>query len=113
MLGFAITGGVWGLLGGAVMGIPLSRAKLGRGEILAGLALMEAGTYAGWKLLNEPKLIYFSNRVDKPREELWFGLALGGVALLGWLWRRRAGCVAGAMALWGLLWGSRAGRRSR
>ena len=39
-----------------------------------------------WLAVSEqPKLIYFSNRLDRPREELWAGLWLGGLLLLGWL----------------------------
>jgi hypothetical protein len=79
ILGFAIKGGVWGLHGGASLGIAL--APLSRKRILASLGAMGFATYAGWKLINEPKLIYFSNLHDKPRAELWAGLLLGGAAL--------------------------------
>ena len=42
-------------------------------------------------MVNAPKLVYFSDRLDKPREELWVGLLLGGLMLLAWLsWRADA-----------------------
>src|SRR5690349_12529798 len=50
---------------------------------------MIAGTWLGWQFLNNPKAIYFSNRLDRPREEVWAGLWLGGLLLLAWL-RSRA-----------------------
>jgi len=62
-----------GLLGGAIIGIGLTRERYANKDLMAGFALMVAGTYAGWKLINEPKLIYFSDRYDKPRPELWAG----------------------------------------
>ena len=48
-------------------------------------ALLPLGSMAlGWAAINEPKLLYFSNRLDSPREEVWAGLLLGGYSdLLG------------------------------
>ena len=34
---------------------------------------------AGWKLINEPKRIYFSDLYDRPRAELWAGLLIGAL----------------------------------
>lgn len=89
LLGLGVKGAVWGLLGGGVIGLALVRRQYRRSDIVAGCALLCAGTYAGWKLINEPKLIYFSNRYDQPRPEIWAGLLLGGLALLAYLWWRR------------------------
>ena len=89
--GFAVKGGVWGMLGGAVMGIALLRDRLPPVEVGTGLALLVGGTWLGWKAVNEPKLIYFSNRLDRPRPEVWAGLLCGALVLLAWLmWRGRA-----------------------
>jgi hypothetical protein len=82
MTGFTIKGAVWGLLGGACLGIAFTRQQHRTSRFLTGLLLMAAGTYAGWKLVNQPKRIYFSYLLDRPREELWAGLLLGGVLLL-------------------------------
>ena len=63
--------------------------------------LMVFGTWLGWQFLNNPKLIYFSNRLDRPREELWAGLWLGGLLLLAWLRSR----VPSMFALYGAIGG--------
>ena len=83
--GLAVKGAVWGLLGGAVLALALVRHRFSFKQIVIGLLAMGLATQAGWKLINQPKLIYFSNPIDKPRPELWAGLALGAIALLGWL----------------------------
>jgi hypothetical protein len=101
ILGFGIKGAVWGLLGGALIGAALARVDAKR--IAIGLALMVLGTWIGWKLIDDPKLLYFSNRLDKPREEVWAGLTLGGLFLLGWLrdrvtaWFALAGAIGGGI----------------
>lgn len=84
-LGFTIKGAVWGLLGGALIGIALQRQRYSTRQLLTSFAIMVLGTWIGWRFLNYPKLIYFSNQLDKPREELWAGLWLGALLLLAWL----------------------------
>ena len=101
MLGFVIKGASWGLLGGAFIGIALDRQRHATTQLLAGFAIMVVGTWLGWRYLNSPKLIYFSNRLDMPREELWAGLWLGGLLLLAWL-RSRAPSL---FALYGAIGG--------
>jgi len=102
LVGLALKGAVWGLLGGAVIGAALERPGIRRRDLLIAIAAGIAGTHAGWKIVNEPKLLYFSDPVNKPREELWAGLLLAGLAFLGWLWRHP---VPRVMALWGCLGG--------
>jgi hypothetical protein len=65
--------------------------------LIAGLGLLVAGTWAGWRLINEPKLVYFSDRLNKPRAEVWAGLIVGALAMLLWL----RGRVAWRFAGWG------------
>ncbi len=101
ILGFVIKGAAWGLLGGAFIGIALDRQRHTTAQLLAGFAIMVLGTWLGWQYLNSPKLIYFSNRLDKPREELWAGLWLGGLLLLAWLRSR----VPSLFALYGAIGG--------
>jgi hypothetical protein len=43
---------------------------------------MLIGAVVGIRFINEPKLIYFSDPVNEPRDEWWAGLLLGAVALL-------------------------------
>ena len=101
ILGFVIKGAAWGLLGGAFIGIALDRQRHTTAQLLAGFAIMVLGTWLGWQYLNSPKLIYFSNRLDLPREELWAGLWLGGLLLLAWLRSR----VPSLFALYGAIGG--------
>ncbi len=105
--GFAVKGGVWGLLGGIVMalGFLRERMRVKMRDVVVGVLGMIAATWLGWRLVNLPKLIYFSNPVDKPREEAWFGFLLGGVVLLGWLMWKGGGRAMLEMALFGLVGG--------
>lgn len=103
--GFFLKGGIWGLLGGAITGIALTRERYANKDLMAGFALMLAGTYAGWKLINEPKLIYFSDRYDRPRPELWAGLLIGALLLLAWLSWRAGARLPWSFALWGAFGG--------
>ena len=105
ILGFLVKGGVWGFLGGAILGIAFSRNQFAKKDLIAAFALMVTGTYAGWKLLNQPKLIYFSDRIEKPREELWFGLFLGALFLLLYLSYRGGARIAWSFAWLGFLGG--------
>ncbi len=84
MLGFALKGGAWGLAGGAVLGAGLLRGREGWRDrrFLWALAAMLAATWAGWRLVNAPKLVYFSDPLNKPREEVWAGLLAGALAFL-------------------------------
>lgn len=82
LLGLALKGALWGLLGGATVGLAFTIGRYSRGRMLTALLAMLAGTWAGWWFVNAPKLIYFSNRLDRPREEVWMGLALGALAML-------------------------------
>ncbi len=77
-LGLALKGAIWGALGAMV--IALGTLPLTRPVAVASL-LMLAATELGWRLINQPKLIYFSNRLDRPREEIWAGFLLAAVAL--------------------------------
>lgn len=87
LAGLALKGGVWGLLGGAFVGAGFHLASGRRGRLLPALGGMVAACAAGWALINRPKLIYFSNLADRPREEVWAGLLFGAIAFLvvyGW-----------------------------
>jgi hypothetical protein len=101
ILGFVIKGAVWGLLGGAFIGLALDRPHHTNRQLLAGFVIMSIGTWLGWRYLNNPKLVYFSNRFDQPREELWAGLWLGGLLLLAWFRSR----VPSMFALYGAIGG--------
>lgn len=102
MLGFAVKGGAWGLAGGAVLGAGLIRGRDGwkDGRFLCALAAMVAATWAGWRLVNAPKLVYFSDPLNRPREEVWAGLLAGAVAFLLCAARGRMKHLPWRFALW-------------
>lgn len=102
LLGLTVKGAIWGLLAGAVIGLGFTPRLRLVGEAAV---VMCAACWIGWKLINEPKLIYFSNRLDKPRPEIWVGFALAAVALLGWLAWRGAAQPALRFAIAGLVGG--------
>lgn len=106
MLGFALKGGAWGLLGGAAMGAAFLRERYRRLDLMFALLAMVVGTWIGWRLVDDPKLLYFSDRFDRPRPELWAGLWAGGIAFLGWLQLRGGARLPAKLAAWGALGGA-------
>jgi hypothetical protein len=106
LTGFAIKGGAWGLLGGAVLGASFTPIRHKAKDLAIAFPLLPAGAWIGWKLLNEPKLIYFSHPTDKPRPEIWAGLLCGALLFLAWLAWRGAAALPARFALWGALGGS-------
>jgi hypothetical protein len=106
LLGLTVKGAVWGFSGGLLVGLGLHQSRHRRGEIVAGLLLMVAGTAIGWALIDRPKYFYFSNRLDQPREEVWVGLLVGALALLVYLVSRRRELVSAGFAGLGALSGA-------
>lgn len=82
LLGLALKGGVWGLLGGAVVATGFLRGAFSSSRIVGAFALMVAACWAGWRFVNHPKVIYFSNLADRPREEVWAGLLAAGLTVV-------------------------------
>ncbi len=106
LLGLSVKGGIWGLIGGTFVGLGLVQRQVQRKDLLIGLGLLLAGTLIGWKLINEPRLIYFSNLHDKPRAEIWAGLLVGTLLLLGYLALKGHAKIPLSIALWGALGGA-------
>ena len=92
-LGLGLKGAIWAALAAPVILLGLRPAP--RPVALAAGAMILA-TWTGWKLINEPKLIYFSNLLDRPRPEIWAGflLAAAALAVLGGATARRWAAVA-------------------
>lgn len=82
LLGLALKGAIWGALAGAVIGMGFTPRPM---LVLGGGVVMSLATWAGWNSINEPKLIYFSNLLDKPRPEIWAGFLLAAIALVAYL----------------------------
>jgi len=109
LLGCVVKGGVWGLLGGAVLGAGLTRDRYDRTTLTIAFLITMVAFYVGVKLVNDPKLIYFSNRFDKPRDESWAGLLFAAVAFLTCLrsqGTKETFAVPFRFALWGMLGGA-------
>ncbi|MBI1317632.1 MAG: hypothetical protein GC168_01620 [Candidatus Hydrogenedens sp.] len=105
VLGTIVKGGVWGLLGGAMLGLGFIADRLTFRQVAIGLGLALAGMALGLLLINQPRLIYFSDPLNKPRNETWAGLLFAAIALLVWLRAIHAGAVPLRFALFGLAGG--------
>jgi hypothetical protein len=105
-----VKGGIWGLLGGTVLGIGLTLRQYQRKTVVTAFLIGIAAFFIGMWLINEPKWpgLYFSNREDRPRDESWAGLLATAIAILVYL-RGRGSEVLGDMPLrfarWGLIGG--------
>jgi len=107
--GTTVKGGVWGLLGGGVLGLGLIHRRLDKKTIIIAFALILIGLLIGFKLINDPKLIYFSDPVNKPRSESWGALLVGAIALLIYLkfkLKSEDFRIISRFALWGLIGGA-------
>lgn len=87
LMGTTLKGGVWGLLGGTVFALGFLYHRIPRKTLLLGFLLMLVAFLLGYKLINDPKLLYFSGP-DRPRNESWGALLLGALALL-WYYKTK------------------------
>lgn len=101
-----LKGAVWGLTGGILLGLGFMRRRYRTEELLWGFLILLALTICGRQLLDAPKIYYLSNRWDKPREEVWMGLLLGGVSLQAYLLLLKRETVSLTFAFWGMLCGA-------
>jgi hypothetical protein len=85
LTGTTLKGGVWGLLGGAMLGLGFVARSTSWRQLGLTLGVLLAGIMVGLHYVNEPKLIYFSNPIDRPRDESWAGFLLGAIAALAFL----------------------------
>jgi len=85
LTGTTIKGAVWGFLGGSMLGLGFVVSRLPSRHLAGLLGCLLCGITIGIALINAPKLIYFSNPIDKPRDESWAGLLVGAFALLTYL----------------------------
>jgi hypothetical protein len=106
LLGLAIKGGVWGLIAAPIVWLGFNHPRISPRALALPTTLFLAGTALGWRFVNHPKLIYFSDPVNKPREEVWFGLLLGGILLAAALCRELKSNLPARHAAIGLLGGA-------
>jgi len=106
LLGTVVKGGVWGLLGGSLLGLGFLAHRLTLRTVAIALLVLCVATMLGIALINQPKLIYFSDPVNKPRDEIWAGLLFGALALLAYLRSINEHLIPLRFALWGMLGGA-------
>ncbi|MBM4076527.1 MAG: hypothetical protein FJ267_12925 [Planctomycetes bacterium] len=106
LLGLTIKGAAWGLSGGAIIGMAFMRSKYRWHEIAVGLVLLLGATVLGRFLIDEPRLFYFSFHEEKPREEIWAGLTLGGLILVLYLMSLNREFLSTQFAVMGTLFGA-------
>ena len=107
-LGLTVKGGIWGLPGGIILAIGLIYHRLTKKTIIITFLLLLAGMLVGFKLINQPMIIYFSDPA-KPRPESWGALLVGAVAMLIYLKNKVESSVfkiISRFALWGLIGGA-------
>jgi hypothetical protein len=106
--GTTVKGAVWGFCSGLFVAIGLLHARLGKRIVGFGMLLFFSGMLLGFKLINDPKLIYFSDPINKPRAESWAALLAGGLLFLAWLKAKLSAAdfkVVLGFVLWGTLGG--------
>ena len=108
MAGTTLKGAVWGIGGGALLAMGIIHDRISRKHILISLLLLLLGLILGFKLINDPKLIYFSDPVNKPRSESWAGLLFGSFFLIAYLKTKLARdnfSIVARFAFWGFISG--------
>jgi hypothetical protein len=84
--GLLLKGGVWGGLGGLFIGSALGRKRYTLLQLVMAFNIALAISFVGFRLINEPRLLYFSGGDPahhvKPKTEVWAGLWCLYLALL-------------------------------
>jgi hypothetical protein len=107
ILATTLKGAVWGLLGGVVLSVGFIFQNLPKKTIIVALLIMMGGMLLGFKVVNEPMLIYFSDPAN-PRSESWAALLFGAIALLVYLKFRTSKedfLIVTRFSIWGLIGG--------
>ena len=82
LAGTSLKGGVWGLTGGLFIALGLLYPRIKTKTLLTSFLIFLIGFVIGLKLINDPKIVYFSNLFDHPRNESWAGILLASIGLL-------------------------------
>lgn len=107
-VGTSVKGAVWGLSSGLFLAVGLLHARIEKRIVVVGMLLFFVGMLLGFKLINDPKLIYFSDPINKPRAESWAAIAFGAMIFLAWLKIKLPASdfkVVLSFVLWGTLGG--------
>lgn len=84
LTGTTLKGAVWGLSAGVFLALGIIYKYVEKRTILWAIVIYVIGMIFGFKLINDPMLIYFSDRA-KPRAESWAALLFGAVLVLVYL----------------------------
>ncbi len=84
VLATTVKGSIWGMLGASVLSLGFVYNRLEKKTIVMAFLLLMFGMLMGFKLINQPMIIYFSDP-GNPRPESWGALLLGAVFLLAYL----------------------------
>jgi hypothetical protein len=109
LAGTSLKGGVWGLTGGLFIALGLLFPRIKTKTLLTGFLIFLIGFIIGLKLINDPKVVYFSNLFDHPRNESWAGILLGAIGLFIFMKikiSREEFKVISGLTLFGLLGGA-------
>lgn len=82
--GTTLKGAMWGLTGGAILSLGFVFKITQKKIIITAFLLLILGMFIGFKLINDPMLLYFSDPVN-PRAESWAALLFGAVLFLIYL----------------------------
>lgn len=105
--GTTLKGAVWGLNAGAVLALGFVFRQIPKKKVIIGFLLMMAGMVVGFKLINDPMVLYFSDP-ENPRHESWAALLTGGLAFLAYfrfVLDRNQFILLRRFAFWGTLGG--------
>jgi hypothetical protein len=84
VLATTVKGSIWGVLGASVLSMGFLYNRLKKKTIVISFLLLMLGMLMGFKLFNQPMIVYFSDPAN-PRPESWGALLLGAVFLLAYL----------------------------
>jgi hypothetical protein len=83
-VGTTLKGAMWGLTGGTILAFGFLLKGTQKKSVIIAFLLLILGVFVGFKLINDPMLLYFSDPV-KPRPESWAALLFGAIFLLAYL----------------------------